>query len=251
MKTSPLFGLGIGLAALVGGGCTTARTLSASTANQAAALTDQGVPCLRSAKNNVVTVWVLTPEFRSDPREFSPPEFRVIVKNGGRRPFALSAGDVAVSSGTNAVHLTTPEEYRATVVQRARAQLVKVYGQASELLAGQEGIRAYADGPAPRTVAGVNGQVLYDFSSRDFDAADDMEHRLNAEAKAQGAKIRAQAERLLNESQEMLTAATLQPGQSAGGLVRLEPAQIHRGEPLRLVIIAGGETHEFVFDVGS
>ena len=247
MKTGPLLGLGFGLAVLGCGGCTTARTLSASPANRAAPLSDQGGLGLRSTKGNEVTVWVLTPEFRSDPREFNPPSFRVLVHNGGAQPFALSADNITAFSGSSPVHVTTPAEYHAAVMQWARVQLEKVYGQADKARAGSDNVQKVAETVDYQRSVGMRGQVLYDT----FDHPAETNHHVMEQAKVQGAEIRAQAERLLNESQEMLTAATVAPGQTAGGLVKLEPAQIRRGQPLRLVVTAGGEKHEFVFDVGS
>ena len=66
VKTALAFGLGFAIS--LGGGCTTTRTLLVSPANPAAATADQGVQCLRSVKKNAVSVWLLTPEFRTDLR---------------------------------------------------------------------------------------------------------------------------------------------------------------------------------------
>ena len=49
----------------------------------------------------------------------------------------------------------------------------------------------------------------------------------------------------------MLVPRTVVPGATAGGIVKLDPAPISRGRPLKLVVTAGGETHEFVFRAGG
>jgi hypothetical protein len=41
------------------------------------------------------------------------------------------------------------------------------------------------------------------------------------------------------------------PGSTAGGIVKLDPAPIRRGQPLKLVVTVGGEAHAFVFEVGG
>jgi hypothetical protein len=49
----------------------------------------------------------------------------------------------------------------------------------------------------------------------------------------------------------MLVQRTVAPGTMAGGIIKLDPAKISHGQPLKLVVTVGGEAHEFVFEVGS
>jgi hypothetical protein len=244
------FLVGLGLAISFGGGCTTTRTLSVSPSSQTVATSEPGVPCLQSVKANAVTVWLLTPHYRNDPREFSPPAFRVLVRNDGDESFAFSTASIAASSGESPIHVITPEEYRQEVIRRAEHLLRGVEATAAKRLAGEEALREYAQAYAPRTVRGPNGELMNDFSWRDDGSITAAVAGIESEAETQRAAIRARTQRLLGAAPMMLAKTTVAPGLMAGGIVKLEPSRIQRGRPLRLVVAAGGETHEFFFDVG-
>lgn len=249
MKTTLL--LGLGLAVSFNGGCTTTRTLSASPSNEAAAMSEQGMPCLRSVKANAVTVWLLTSKYRSDPREFNPPVLRVLVRNGGDKAFTLSTDSIAASSGTSSVRVITSEEYRREIGRREQELLQGVDGTVAKRLAGEEALREYADTLAPQTEIGAQGELMHGFSWREYDSMTVAKAGIETEAETQRAAIRGWSEKLLDDAPMMLTRITVAPGLMAGGLVKLDPSQIRRGQPLRLVVTVGGEAHEFLFDVRS
>jgi hypothetical protein len=246
VKTALAFGLGFAIS--LGGGCTTTRTLLVSPANPAAATSDQGVQCLRSVKNNAVSVWLLTPEFRTDLREFDPPAFRVLVSNNGDKAFDLSLVNVTASSGENPVHVFTREEYCQAVNRYEDALLEAFHKQTAQqkALAGE-----LLDSISSRDsllAGGSSGQQMHDFTGiQNSDSLAKMEETAGDRRTA----IYLRRKELLDEAQLMLDQRTMAPGTTAGGIVKLDPAPIRRGQPLKLVVTAGGEAHAFVFEVGG
>jgi hypothetical protein len=122
---------------------------------------------------------------------------------------------------------------------------------AEKRLAGQEALREYADPMAPQMDRRAPGELMYDFSSRQHSSMMVPKEGLEAETETQRAALRSRSRRLLDDAPTMLTQCMVPPTLTAGGLVKLEPAQIHPGQPLRLVVTVGGEAHEFLFDTGS
>jgi len=243
-----LLAAGLG-AALALCGCTATRTLTVSPSNPAAPTEEAGVPCLRSAGTNPVTLWLLSPHFRATMDDLSPPAFRVLVKNGGAQAFAFSPDSIAAFSGGTAVHVLAAEEYVRAIDAQAVAleRLTDVnVAQARQKLDAYEALAAIA---TPGQTAGANGP-MYDFSTVPHPDTDIAKAQLSAMEKSRRDEIEAWRQRLLDDAQAMLDRHTVAPGTMAGGVIRLAPEDVAPGRPLKLTITAGGETHEFLFDVG-
>jgi hypothetical protein len=244
VKTALFFGLGLAIS--LGGGCTS--TLSLAPANPAAATADQGVPCLQSVKKTVVSVWLLTPEYQTDLREFDPPAFRVLVSNNGDTAFDFSPVDVTASSGENSVHVFTREEYYQAINRYEGALLKAFYKQTAQQKPLPEELLDSISSRDPLLSGGSSGQQLHDFSGTQN--SDSLAKNEKAAGDRRTA-IYVRRKELLDEASLMLVPHTVAPGATAGGIIKLDPAHVGRGQPLKLVVTAGGETHEFVFDVGG
>lgn len=85
-----------------------------------------------------------------------------------------------------------------------------------------------------------SGHQVSDFQAGIDQAAADQWNAINLKRK-----------NLLDEAQLMLVQHPVAPGLMAGGIIKLDPEQISRGQPLKLVVTVGGEAHEFVFEVGG
>ena len=245
VKTALFFGLGLAIS--LGGGCTSTRTLSLAPENPAAAIADQGVTCLRSVKKNAVSVWLLTPEYQADLNEFDPPAFRVLVSNNGDTAFDFSPANVTVSSGNDSVHVFTREEYCQAINRYEDALLKAFYKQTAQQQAPADDVLYSISTRDSLLSGGGNGQQLHDFSgvqNRDIEA------KTEKAAGNRRTAIYVKRKELLDEANLMLVPRTMPPGATAGGIIKLDPAHVSRGQPLKLVISAGGEAHEFVFEVG-
>jgi hypothetical protein len=245
VKTALLFGLGFAIS--LGGGCTTTRTLSVSPANPTAATSEQGVQCLRSVKRNAVTVWLLTPKFQTQLHEFDPPAFRVLVSNGGGKAFDFSPVNVTASSGENSVHVFTREEYCRAINRYEDTSLQAAHQRTALQKAPSEELLASMSSRDALLSAGSSGQQMNDFSGNQ---GSDSPAKIEKTAADERAAINLRRENLLDEARLMLVQHTVAPGSTAGGIVKLDPASISRGQPLKLVVTIGGEAHEFVFEVG-
>jgi len=236
-------------AALALTGCATTRTLTFSSSNPVAPTDEHGVPCLHSGGANPVTLWLLTPRFRTDPDDLTPPAFRLLVKNGGAQPFAFSPANLAASSGGASVHVYTAAEFageinvQAVALHRLSDQNV---AEAMEKLDAYESMAAIM--PAGQT-AGLNGP-MYDFSTVPHPDTEAEKAQVAATEKSRRDEIEIWRQSLLDGAQMMLGEHTVPPGEMAGGVVRLDPRAVGAGRTLRLVVTSGGEVHEFVFDVG-
>jgi len=81
-------------------------------------------------------------------------------------------------------------------------------------------------------------------------STDEARAQLDTNAKDRQEEIEAWRQHLLDGARMMLGEHTVPPGEMAGGVIRLDPRAVAAGRTLRLVVTAGGEAHEFVFDVG-
>jgi hypothetical protein len=239
---------GLGLAVAFSGGCTTTRTLAVSPANAIAPTYEHGTPCLQSVKQNTVTVWLLTPEYRTNLQDLRPPAFRVLVKNGGDRDFEFSPASITASADGRAVQVLTAGEYAKEIDRQAAilAHMLDLGSAGAKEKADQS--EAFAAAATPGTTTGVNGP-LPDFSTIPHGLAADAKEQIDATTERRRAEIEAWRKDLLADAQMMLDRQTVAPGAMAGGVIRLAPEDLGGG-PLKIVIAAGGETHEFLFDVG-
>jgi hypothetical protein len=248
MKTGCLLP-GLGAVLALCGGCTTTRTLAVSNLNPTAPTFEHGVPCLQSARTNAVTVWLLTPVYRTDLRDLHPPAFRVLVKNGGDRAFDFFPDNISASSGGTAVHVFTAEEFIREIDRQAAVLVHMLDIGTAETKEKADQTEAYAAVATPGTSPGANGPV-YDFSTVPHRLGEDAKEQIDEQAAGRRAEIERWRRELLDDARLMLGRHTVAPGAMAGGVVRLAPAGVGGGQPLKIVITAGGETHEFYFDVG-
>jgi len=236
--------------ALLLGSCTTTRTLTVSSSNPVAPTDEHGVACLRSGGTNPVSLWLLTPRFRTDPDDLAPPAFRLLAKNGTGQPFAFSPANITASADGTAVHVYTLAEYAGAI----NAQAVALHRMADQNVAQArqklDQLEALAAVATPGTTTGANGTQLYDFTTVRQPSTDEARAQLDTNAKDRQEEIEAWRQNLLDGARMMLGEHTVPPGEMAGGVVRLEPGAVAAGRTLRLVVTAGGEAHEFVFDVG-
>jgi len=231
------------------GGCTATRTLTVSAANPAAATEEGGVPCLRSAGTNPVTLWVLTPRFRASLDDLAPPAFRILVKNGGRQAFAFSPASImAFSDGTEVPVLTAAEYLRAIDVQAVALERMTdvASAQARQKIDDYEAL-------ASNATAGITtdtAKPMYDFSTVPHPDTEAEKEKVAASEKDRRDEINRWRRRLLDDVPAMLGDQTVAPGTMAGGVIRLAPENVSPGRTLKLTENAGGETHEFLFEVG-
>ena len=250
-KVKIAFFFGLGFAISLGGGCTSTRTLSLAPANPAAATADQGVPCLRSVKKNAVSVWLLTPEYQTDLNEFEPPAFRVLVSNNGDTAFDFSPVNVTASSGGNSVHVFTREEYSRAIGRQQGSLLHNVDMQTARLLAAEEKRQELITLADPMPSQGANGTLLHNFTQYQNSSPTENLTKIEETAKDRRTAIYLRQKELLDEANLMLVPRTVAPGATAGGIIKLDPAPVSRGQPLKLTVTVGGETHEFVFRAGG
>ncbi len=247
MKTNVWFGLG--LVVLVGSGCATTRTLSVSPANRAEAELQAGVPLLQSTKKNEVTVWLVKPRYRVDPAELDAPELRVVVRNRGTQAFDFSCADIAARSDDRPVSVLGRDEFRVAVDRRAEARL-----DAVELRARVDKRKANVLDTvptAPLLVRGPNGQVSYDSTSVEAGSPADAKARIDDVAAQRRAEITQWWAGRMAVARTLLGRSRVKPGDTGGGLVALDPGALRGGRALHVTVMAAGEAHEFVFDVGG
>jgi hypothetical protein len=243
MKTPLTFVFGF--AVLLGGGCTNTRTLSVSPANPTMVTSEQGMTSLRSVKRNAVTVCLLTPQFQTARREFDPPTFRVLVRNDGDKVCDFSPANVTALSGASSVHVFTRMEYCQAINRYEDALLRLGHGQTSLHETSGDGLQdVSAMSLDPAMSKGVSNRPVQEFS--EYAAIPST-----GASTPQQAAVNHRRKALLDEATRMLVQRTVAPGTMAGGIIKLDPAKISHGQPLKLVVTVGGEAHEFVFEVGS
>lgn len=250
MKTASII-LGVGFLVLLGGGCTSTQTLSLAPANPAAATLDRGVQRLQSAQKNVVSVWLLSPKFRTEQYQFNLPAFWIQVSNSSGQACDFSTGSVIVSSGGKSVHVFTYEEYCRAINSHADYLLRRI---AERTAAQTERID-----PPPASIAtydpllsrGADGQLMQDFSMYQNGSFIGDSASIEETANQNRGAIEHWRKGMLDQAQFMLAQHRVASGTKADGIIRLDPAQISPGQPLKLVVTLGDETHEFVFAVGS
>lgn len=242
----------LGIMMVILAACTTTRTLSVSPDNPATRTEEAGMPCLRSTGANPVTLWLLTPRFRTDPDDLAPPAFRVLVKNGGAEAFAFSPANITASAGGTAVRVLTAVEFAREIDRQAvamRQMADSNVAKAREKLDQFEAVANLALA-TPGTTPGTGVGPMYDFSTVRQSSTDQAREQLDANQKSRAAEIEAWRQNLLEGVQMMLGEHTVSPDEMAGGVVRLDPRAVAAGRTLKLVVTAGGEAHEFLFEVG-
>lgn len=250
MKTVSII-FGAAFLVSLGSGCASTHTLSLAPANPAAATLDRGLQCLQSVQKNAVSVWLLSPKFRTEPDQFNLPTFWIQVSNGSDKACDFSPANVTVSSGGRSVYVFTQEEYGHAINSHAEFLLRRI--------AQQTASQTRKIGPPPESIAmydpllsrGADGQLMHDFSMYQGGSSTDDSPISEETAEAKRAAINRWRQKMLAEVQFILAPHTVGSGAKADGIIKLDPAQISPGQPLRLVVTVAGEAHEFVFEVKS
>jgi hypothetical protein len=216
-------------------GCTTTRTLSVSRANKTAPVLESGRPLLQSPGKYAAAVWLLTPTYKTRLGDLLPPAFLVVVRNDGDRALTLSREDISATAGGQPIHLLTYNEYCDEIDHQARLAGVKVRDRANR-----------AEGEMYRD---SKGRIRYLNPVAAPTSYAEWVH-IEQQAWAGGKLIARQHDALLADARQMLDLCSIAPGQTGGGIVRLDPVALSPGQHLSLLVNAGGATHTFLFDVG-
>jgi len=233
MKASLLLPLLI--ASVVGlGGCTTTRTITVLPTGGLRPVDELGSQVLLSQKVSGVGVRLLAKRFSSDDKML--PAFYVGVVNGTTGALGYSPGNITAFSGDHPVRVYSYAELRNTLNRNADAAISSLEAQALTQEVGPQG-DAYSV-----FLPGTQGSL------------DD--HRLRTMYADQAAAERNHLAALIQSMRQsnlsrLLRDSTISPSGFAGGIVALHARDLRAGQPLRLVVTVGGETHEFLFDVRS
>jgi hypothetical protein len=92
---------------------------------------------------------------------------------------------------------------------------------------------------------------MHEFPAKGTGFSTESPAGLDQAAEARQAAVNRRRNELLDATQPMLGKMTVAPGTMAGGIIKLDPAQISQGQLLKLVVTVGGEPHEFIFEVGT
>ncbi len=228
-------------------GCTSSGTLAPSRANPSPAIVEHGRALLRSSKTHAVAVVLLTPQYEA--RMSALPAFLVVAANGGETPLPFSPGNVRAFSGDTEVKLYTYRElaWRINLAAERQAETIGENAAADfmEAHSSQVAQSHTFDLPAittgrfqPTTATPVVDPALATV------ALNQMVKTSQGVAESITAPQLDQLEGLLREN-------VIEPGQRAGGMVKLHPEDIKSGLPLKLVVSIGDEKHEFLFDAGK
>lgn len=204
------------------GGCST-TTLSVAPGTVANPQPDGSIEIVSEQRNRVV-VRLLARRFSRKLDEL--PAFAIAVTNRGAEPLPFGPGNVTASSGGRPVRVYNVYQYQQAVLKEAA--FGRFIADAHETAALRSTIAARA---------GIGGGTKPQISVR-VNGADER------------AGIRAAEARRLGALSEVLQFASVAPGATFGGIVRLHAEDLRSGEPLQLVVAIAGEVHAFNFDVG-
>lgn len=233
-------------------GCASTRILSVSNLSPEEPVYQQGVPVLRSVKQNTVVVRLLSPEFSNDMNHL--PAFYIAVQNGGTTPFNFSTFSISASSGDSAVQVYTHDQLVAYVRRKAAwAAFGTALAGGLQAAAAATPQQTYTSGTA--TVYGSNGYATgtYSGTSTTYDPAEAVAAQAQVEANTdqQMAMIAAARDAQVNDLRSVLRENTVEPGQFVGGVVFLNPERIRAGQQLVIDVSVGDEDHRFIFDVSN
>jgi hypothetical protein len=222
-------------------GCTTARTLSVSQENRTTRangkVNGERKHWLLSVKKNTAAVCLLTPACSIRLEDLSPPAFLVAIRNGGDQTISLSRDDVTATVDGRPIHILTYEEYCAAI----HDQEVWEWARA----------RWASDGPVSGKVAPPPlEQRAYPPEGYCYTPSTDTNDFV-IPVSVSTIIARTPDDALLDvRSMPVLGQYSIAPGQTVSGVVRFKPSELSRGQRLRILVRAGDEMHEFVYDVG-
>jgi len=231
----------IGFAALTG--CTTVRTLSVAredgSTQAIGEVNRERKLFLLSAERNTAAVCLLTPVFSIDLDDLAPPEFLVVVRNGGDQTIRLSRDGVTATVDGRPVQVLTLEAYLAAIHEQERWESARA--------------RWEEEGPVFREAAPFPQEVQiyspWEGGGRSYVPPPD---RLPAPRPIAAGRVGNTPGKALlaTRSLPVLGEPSIAPGKSVHGVVRLKPSELARGRRLRIRVRVGDETHEFAYDVG-
>jgi hypothetical protein len=201
-------------------GCTTTRTLSVCQENGAMLSYVRGKPLLQSMKRNTVAVWLLTPTYKTDLADLTPPAFLVAVRNGEDQTISLSRDDITATVESRPIHILTYEEYCSEINRQTGVESLRVQKPLGQGEAPNESPEMWEPGGIMQLV------------EQTVDLRRDV---------------------MLRDARLMLVLDQypIAPGHAFKGVVRLRPSDLSGGQRLRILVKTGDETHEFLYDVGS
>ena len=234
-----------GLALL--GACTSTRTLSVSPADRTMALQTAGQTWLHSTKRNTVAVCILTPSYDRRPTKLLYPGFLLEVRNAGTGMIGLSRDDITVSQNGRPVHCLTSEEYCSEITRRSEQERATIQAAMRSARAPLGEPEHGVDYKGDR-VGSSDPLANWGYSSLPQTIGSFME-----QGRVKLQELDRRRESLLADARSMMRPARdeIAPGQSIRRVIRLRPADLSPGMPVRIRIQADGETHEFAFEVGS
>jgi hypothetical protein len=230
-------------AIIVLGGCITTHRLSVSVENKAAPDYQNGMHWLKSVKRNTVAVSLLTPIYKTDTGDQLPPAFLVEVSNGGDQTIELSRDDITATVDGRPIQLLTYGEYCRLIYRESGWAVARIQRALHGAAPSDRGIDSPSQNlsdTGPRGYVEVMGAPNVDSSSEVLGATEISTINLHRDADLANARM-------------MLTLdqSSLAPGVSITGVFRLKPSDLPGRQRLRIMIKAGDEMHEFLYDVRS
>jgi hypothetical protein len=231
------------------GGCGT-KSVNVSSSSPIRATYEQGTAVLVSQKTNGVVLRVLTAEFSKN----TLPSFYVAVSNGGDSEIEFSTSNLSAFSGKERVRVYTYEELDKKIRREAAmAAAAAAMNGASQSISASMPVTTYSSGSAYSSGSGGYAGATYYETTTAYDpaAAAAAQAQINAQTTSQMSMIASARNIQLDNLGSVLRRNTLRPGASMGGVAKLHSEDIESGQPLEIIVSIGGETHEFVFDVGK
>lgn len=224
----------VALGAAVMGGCTTTGTISGMPQDKVTAIQSGGNTWLLSVRKNTVAVRPVTPTYRTRAKDFLFPAFLLEVRNGGAEGIALSSDDVTASISGKPVPCLTLGECQEVIRRSDReiATIKAAIGNMWSPLDMSERDQSLGIG------SGSGLQAMQSFGEQGLTTIQQLYLR---------------REVLLAEAKAMIGPgpSSIAPGQSIRRVILFNPSELSSGHRVIIQVKAGGETHEFSFDLGS
>lgn len=175
-----------------------------------------------SQTTHLVSSRVVTARFGRRVNEL--PCIAVVVTNRGDQPVNFSTANVEAFADGRPVKIYTPYEYALLVQGAARAENTAIQAR-------EQNARVRSSwGAGPTSTFAITGQI---------------------NAVTERSELRQKHLKWLRNINEMLSASAVAPGQTHGGVIRLEAAPLLIAQRVRLQVTVGSETHELHFSVKS
>lgn len=233
-------------------GCVSTKSITVSDASPVRATYEQGTAVLKSQKTNGVVLRVLTAEFTKETNAL--PSFYVAISNGGDKEIDFSTTNLAAFSGKERVRVYTFEELQKKINREAAMMAFALaMNSASQSIAASMPQTTYSSGSAYASGTGGYARATYSGTTTTYNpaAAAAAQAQINAQTMNQMSMVASARDIQLNNTGSILKRNTVPPDAFAGGVIKLHAEDIRDGQPLKLIVSLGDETHEFVFDIGK